>query len=159
MKLAKSIKFDNSDAKVYERSANEGEWAIPGGFIFSFLKQEHIVGKVKQAFANGFLCMPSFGHSTFVCIASLTEDDYKLIVNRLSQHLLENYGAPNMNAALEAANQEIKFMLEVCDNHELGTLLSLRRNLGENGIKEEFRSVLKPESCAEQKIWSVDENE
>jgi hypothetical protein len=34
-------------------------------------------------------------------------------------------------------------------------LLAIQRSLGDDGIRESFRSLAKPESCAEQKIWTM----
>ena len=49
-------------------------------------------------------------------------------------------------------------MAELCNEHKTGTLLAVQRNLGEDGIQESFRSLSKPEACAEQKIWAVVED-
>ena len=159
MKLAKSIKFDKSDSLVFERNSIEGDWAIPGGFIFSFLKEEDIVGKVKQAFSNGFFCLPSFGFSTFVCVASFSEKDFDEAINTLGNYMLLNYNAPSELEAMRVAKNELIFMSDICKNHELGSLLSINRIITNQGIKEEFRKISKPDSCAEQKIWSLVDDE
>ena len=57
--------------------------------------------------------------------------------------------------AEKAASEEIKFMSELCKDHELGSLLSVSREWSEEGIKEKFRNLPKADSCAEQKIWTV----
>jgi hypothetical protein len=46
-------------------------------------------------------------------------------------------------------------MAELCAPHKTGTLLALQRSWGDDGIKEVFRSLPKPDSCAEQKIWTI----
>jgi len=46
-------------------------------------------------------------------------------------------------------------MSDLCKDHELGSLLSVSREWSEEGIKESFRTLPKAESCAEQKIWTV----
>ena len=50
-------------------------------------------------------------------------------------------------------------MAELCAQHKSGTLLTIQRELGDNGISERFRSLSKPDSCAEQKIWTVVEED
>ena len=50
-------------------------------------------------------------------------------------------------------------MAELCAQHKTGTLLSIQREFGDNGISERFRSLSKPESCAEQKIWTMVEED
>ena len=61
--------------------------------------------------------------------------------------------------AEKAALEEINFMLDLCKDHELGSLLSLSRDWSEEGIKEKFRNLPKADSCAEQKIWTVVEED
>jgi len=56
---------------------------------------------------------------------------------------------------MAAAMDEINFMAELCADHKTGTLLALQRRWTDDGIKETFRSLPKPDSCAEQKIWTV----
>ncbi|MGD9830923.1 MAG: DUF6505 family protein, partial [Hyphomicrobiaceae bacterium] len=69
MKLLRTIRFDRSDERVYEVAAAESEWAVSGAFAFAGVEREALVGKVRQAFANGFLGLPSFGRSTFAVVA------------------------------------------------------------------------------------------
>jgi hypothetical protein len=59
---------------------------------------------------------------------------------------------------MTAVAEEITFMAELCSEHKTGTLLAIQRSLGEDGIQESFRSLSKPDSCAEQKIWTVVED-
>jgi hypothetical protein len=73
--------------------------------------------------------------------------------------LIDNYGAPSKDVAEKAASEEINFMLDLCKEHELGSLLSLSRDWSEEGIKEKFRNLPKADSCAEQKIWTVVEED
>ena len=73
MKLPRTVRFDQSDSQVYETAAEDGEWAVPGGFAFADDSAETLTGKRRQAFANGFLGLASFGHATFVTVASADE--------------------------------------------------------------------------------------
>ena len=50
-------------------------------------------------------------------------------------------------------------MSDLCKDHELGSLLSISREWSEEGIKERFRNLPKADSCAEQKIWTVVEED
>ena len=74
-----------------------------------FLKEENIVGKVKQAFSNGFLCLPSFGFSTFVCVASFSEKDFDESINTLGNYMLLNYNAPSEHEAKRVAKNGFNF--------------------------------------------------
>ena len=68
MKLARAIHFDESDQRVFHVSARTGEWCIPGGFEFSNWGEAELTGKARQAFANGWLGLETFGRVTFVAV-------------------------------------------------------------------------------------------
>ncbi|MBL6595884.1 MAG: hypothetical protein ISP43_03525 [Candidatus Puniceispirillum sp.] len=159
MKLARTIRFDPSDLNVFPRAADEGEWALVGTFCFAGLGETDIKGKVRQAFSNGFLGLDSMGFSTLVSIVTAKPGDIDKIENRLCEIFITEFGAPDKTAAMVAATEEIKFMADLCAEHKTGTLLALQRSLGDDGIRESFRSLPKPDSCAEQKIWTMVEDE
>jgi hypothetical protein len=158
MKLARTIRFDPSDLNVFPRAADEGEWALVGTFCFAGLNEADINGKVKQAFSNGFLGLQSMGFSTLVSVVKLKSGDLEKIESRLCEVFLSEFGAPDKASAMTAVAEEITFMAELCSEHKTGTLLAIQRSLGEDGIQESFRSLSKPDSCAEQKIWTVVED-
>ena len=73
--LARVIRLDDSDLNVFDPAADIGEWAISGAFAFSDWTEADLVGKARQAFANGWLGLDSFGRSTFVAVAPVTAGD------------------------------------------------------------------------------------
>ena len=159
MKFARTIRFDKSDLNIFPLASEEGELAVVGTFSFYNIKPEDLKGKVKQAFSNGFLGCSTFGFSTLVSLVSINENEIKKLQINLAQYLIDNYGAPSKEVAEKAASEEINFMLDLCKEHELGSLLSLSRDFSEEGIKEKFRNLPKADSCAEQKIWTVVEED
>jgi hypothetical protein len=82
-------------------------------------------------------------------------EDLSGLEQQLADWFLADFGAPSREAALAAAEQEIGFMAELCADHKTGTLLCIQREMTEDGITEKFRSLPKPDSCAEQKIWTM----
>ena len=159
MKLARTIRFDRSDLNIFPAAAEEGEWALVGTFCFADLAPEALTGKIKQAFSNGFLGTTSFGFSTLVSVVSASEDDLASLTEQVASQFVDRLGAPDMDVARAAASEEIGFMAELCAQHKSGTLLAIQRQFGETGITESFRSLAKADSCAEQKIWTVIEDE
>ena len=155
MKLARTGRWAPSYLNVFPLAADEGEWALVGTFSFASLSAEALSGKVKQAFSNGFLGCQSFGFSTLVSVVKARPNDIATIENLLATHLVEKFGAPSPAAAAGAVAEEIEFMAELCAPHKTGTLLALQRSWDDDGIKEVFRSLPKPDSCAEQKIWTI----
>ena len=139
MKLARTIRLDESDDNVFERPANPGEWAISGGFEFSNWDESNLTGKPRQAFSNGWLSLESFGRATFVAVASITESEYRSLTEKLAQHFVDHYGAPDLDAALPVAKDELDHMQSMCEDHEDNTLLMVSRTLNESGVHESFR--------------------
>ena len=94
MKLARTIHLDESDENVFELPAATGEWAINGGFEFSNWTEADLTGKARQAFANGWLGLESFGRSTFVAVAQIEPHEFERLVDALAAHFVDAYGAP-----------------------------------------------------------------
>lgn len=142
IKLPRTIRLDASDTAVFERAAEPGEWAVAGGFAFIDASAEQLSGKRRQAFANGFLGTESFGWSTFVVVASADDAAVEAVVGRLATLFVEAHGAPSLEAALPVARQEVDFMVDLCRDHPVNTLLAIERvSDADGGIRERFRVI------------------
>jgi hypothetical protein len=141
MKLARTIRFDESDDNVFAAAAEAGEWAVSGAFAFSNLQQGDLTGKTRQAFANGWLGLDSFGRSTFVAVADATPAERDQCAMRLAAHFVSDWGAPSLEAALPVAQEEVAYMAELCEGHRANTLLIVERSLEEHGVREAFRVI------------------
>lgn len=140
-KLARTIRFDDSDLNLFDHAAAPDEWAISGGFAFSSWTEALLSGKARQACANCWLGLESFGRSTFVAVAEITDAERGAIEHALARHFVEACGAPSAEAALPTAREEIGFMAELCEDHAPNTLLIVERALTEAGVKEAFRAI------------------
>lgn len=147
MHLARTIRFDESDDNVFEVTAQPDEWAVSGAFAFSNWTDDDLTGKKRQAFANGWLGLESFGRSTFVAVAQITETEMAAATERLAQHFVDTYGAPDLQAALPVAREEIGYMQAMCDDHDANTLLIVERSLVDAGVSEAFRAI-KPQDAS-----------
>ncbi len=158
MKLLRTIRFDSSDDRVFEHAAASDEWAVSGAFSFAHLAPADVTGKVKQAFANGFLGVESFGRSTFATVAEADQAAADEIVFRLACHFVEAYGAPDTNAAWPAAQEELAFILDLCRDAPINTVFTVRRTFDPDGqIKEEFRTIKAPTGePMHARIWTVE---
>ncbi len=156
MKFLRTIRFDSSDDHVFERAAAADEWAIPGGFLFAGSDPENLTGKARQAFANGFVGMASFGHSTLVSVAEIDEVETEDLVRSLAGVFRQRFGAPDDDSATNAAHDEIGFVLDLCADLPINTLLALTRSLDEaGGIREKFRTLEAPTGMPHARIWDV----
>ncbi|WP_380058022.1 DUF6505 family protein [Falsihalocynthiibacter sp. SS001] len=141
MKLARAIHFDESDQNVFHSPARTGEWCIAGGFEFSDWTEGDLAGKARQAFANGWLGLETFGRVTFVAVAEITTDELEVLARALAQHFVDLYGAPSVEAASGTAQAEIEHMRSLCDDLDPNTLIVVQRELTTAGVKEAFRTI------------------
>ena len=155
-KFLKTIRFDQSDESVFPLAATEGEWAISGAFAYFDLAQADIFGKEKQAFANGFLGLASFGRSTFACVTNISDDDLKQTEQDLVASLLDRFGAPDLDIARRAAADEMAFICDLCVEPPANTVFAVRRAFKEDGsINETFHMVRGDQDSGDARIWSM----
>ncbi|WP_299725937.1 DUF6505 family protein [uncultured Tateyamaria sp.] len=141
MMLARAIHFDDSDRNVFHSPARTGEWCIAGGFEFSNWSEADLTGKARQAFANGWLGVETFGRVTFVAVTQIEPAEFEALKTALASHFVEMYGAPSIDAATQVAEDELRHMVELCDDQEPNTLLTVARELTDAGVKESFRII------------------
>ena len=150
MKLARAIHFDESDQRVFHSPAQTGEWCISGGFEFSNWTDSDLQGKARQAFANGWLGLQTFGRVTFVAVTQMEENEADALIVALAQHFVRYYGAPSIEAAETVARREITQMADLCDDHDANTLLTVARELADSGVHESFRVINSAEAGLDQ---------
>ena len=141
MKLARTVRFDESDNNIFHRAAQPGEWAISGGFEFSNWSEADLTGKARQTFANGWLGLTSFGRSTLVAVARIEQVEIEAVTDNLARHFVDVYGAPSKTAARPVAEQEIAHMCDLCEDQNPNTILVVQRTLTQSGVKETFRTI------------------
>lgn len=140
MKLLRTIRLDPSDTFVFARAAEPGEWAVPGTFVFSDCAPQELAGKARAAFRAGFLGVPSLGWSTLAQIVEVSEADRAAAVDALASQLLAHFGAPTLEQAHTAAEEEIAFAASLCV-HPADTLIAVHRTHEDGEIREAFRSL------------------
>lgn len=141
MLLARAIHFDESDMNVFSSPARTGEWCVSGGFEFSNWSQGDLVGKQRQAFANGWMGLETGGRVTFVAVTQIEPHERTQLVELLAQHFVTYYGAPDLAAARPVAEEELSQMMELCEEHAANTLLTVARELTDAGVKESYRVI------------------
>lgn len=146
MKLARAIHFDESDLNVFFSPARTGEWCISGGFEFSNWSEGDLTGKARQAFANGWLGIETFGRVTFVAVTQIEPSELEALEQALARHFVDVYGAPSIEAATNVAKEELGHMVDMCEDHDPNTLLTVQRELTEAGVRELFR-VITPDAA------------
>jgi hypothetical protein len=140
LKLPRTIRLDPSDTFVYSRAAEPGEWAVTGTFLFFDTDFESLAGKERIAFRAGLLGIDSFGWSTLAVVTEASAEDRAAAVNRLAEQLVAHCGAPDLETARPAAEEEIAFAQSLCDLPP-NTMLAVHRGRERAGIRESFRTL------------------
>ncbi|VAV89445.1 hypothetical protein MNBD_ALPHA08-2536 [hydrothermal vent metagenome] len=158
-KLLRTIRFDDTDENVFHSAAPQQEWAISSAFQFVDHQWEELDGKTRQAFNNGFLGLGSFGYSTFGCVANITNSAREDAEMVLAKYIYEKYGAPDLQAALDAAKEEISYTTELCGDVPENTVFAVKREFSMDGrIKESFHKVdAEEQGSLHAKIWTVED--
>lgn len=141
MNFARVVRLDDSDLNVFERVAEPGEWAIPGGFAFSNWSEDDLTGKARQEFANGWLGLETFGRASVVAVARITEAEAEAATERLARHFVDVWGAPGIEAARPVAAEEIAHMAALCDGNPENAVMILERSFDDAGVRERVRIV------------------
>jgi len=142
IRLPRTIQLDASDKVVFSLAASPGEWAVPGTFC-SGACPDDLTRKEAIAFRSGFLGVDSFGHSTLVTVQEARPDERDAMVLTLARQLVTHLGAPSLEAARPAAEEEVALAESLCRAHPLNTLIALHRKHDAGDIREQFRT-LKP---------------
>lgn len=140
IRLPRTIRLDPSDTLVFERVAEPGEWAVAGSFLFWDADVAALTGKARAAFRAGFVGVGSLGFSTLVVVTEASPEERDEAVAALAGQLRARLGAPSLEAARAAAEEEVSFASSLCQ-HEVNTVLAMHRTLEGGEIKEQFRAL------------------
>jgi Family of unknown function (DUF6505) len=140
MRALRTIQLDASDTFVFESHANPGEWAVSGAFVFAHTDISALTGKRRAEFRAGFLGIDSLGWSTLAQVVDVTQSDRASAIDLLARRLVERFGAPGLDVASAAAEEEIDFAMSLAQQ-PTGMLVAVARTLEGTSIKEAFRSL------------------
>jgi hypothetical protein len=153
LKLLRTIRLDPSDTFVFEPAAEPGEWAVSGAFAFWGGDPSSLKGKARSAFRSGFLGVESLGWSTLVQIVEASEADRANLVEALATQLVERFGAPDMQAAAGAAEEEVAFAESLCSQPQ-DTLIAVHRTYEDGNVREAFRTLRPREGAKPARAFS-----
>ncbi len=153
MKLLRTIRLDASDTFIFENAAEPGEWAVSGAFVFWNSDPSTLEGKARSAFRGGFLGVQSFGWSTLVQIVEADAAERAALAEALAQRLLDEFGAPDRQAARAAAEDEVTFAESLC-NQPQDTLIAVHRSYDEGAVRESFRTLRPREGAKPARAFS-----
>lgn len=140
MKLLRTIRLDPSDTFVFDKPAEPGEWAVSGVFEFWDRDLGALAGKERAAFRSGFLGIASMGRSTLVQIVEVKDSARDEVVDLLARQLVAYFGAPDVETARAAADEEVAFAQSLCE-YPPDVLVAVHRSVEDGTIHEAFRSL------------------
>jgi len=140
LKLLRTIRLDASDTFVFEPAAEPGEWAVSGAIVFWNRDEAACQGKALSAFRSGFLGVSTLGWSTLVQIVEANEEDRRAVVESLASQLMTHFGAPTIDDATAAAEEEVTFTESLC-TQPVDTLIAVHRSFEEGAVRESFRTL------------------
>jgi Family of unknown function (DUF6505) len=158
LKLLRTIQLDPSDTFVFEPAAEPGEWAVSGAFAFWGGDPSTLEGKARSAFRSGFLGVASLGWSTLVQIVEASDADRANLVGALAVQLVERFGAPDMQTAAAAAEEEVAFAESLCSQRQ-DTLIAVHRTYEDGNVREAFRTLRPREGAKPARAFSFMEVE
>ena len=158
MKLLRTIRLDPSDTFVFERAAEPGDWAVSGAFAFWAGDPTGLEGKARSAFRSGFLGVGTHGWSTLVQIVEASGEDRARLVELLARRLVEHYGAPDVETARAAAEEEVVFA-ESLATQPADTLIAVHRTCEDGQVRETFRTLHRREGAGPARAFSFMEVE
>jgi hypothetical protein len=140
MKLLRTIRLDASDTFVFEPPAEPGEWAVSGAFVFWGGDPTALEGKARTAFRSGFLGVGSLGWSTLVQIVEASKAERVSVIDMLAKQLVAKFGAPTIEDAVAAAEEEVAFAESLCTQPR-DTLIAVHRTYEDGNVREMFRTL------------------
>lgn len=149
----RTIRLDPSDTFVFETAAEPGEWAVSGAFAFWNGDPATLEGKRRTAFRSGFLGVKSLGWSTLVQIVEASAEDRANLVDALAQQLVAHFGAPDLQTAVAAAEEEVAFAESLCA-HPKDTLIAVHRLFEDGAVREQFRTLRPREGARPVRAFS-----
>ena len=152
MKLLRTIRLDASDTFVFGATAEPGEWAVSGAFVFWDRDPATLDGKARAAFRSGFLGVSSLGWSTLVQIVKTTEAERTSLVALLAEQLVRHFGAPT-TAAKAAAEEEVAFAESLCTVPQ-DSIIAVHRTYEDGAVRESFRTLRPRDGLKPARVFS-----
>ena len=152
--MPKTIRMDQSDENIFTTPEEPGVWAVTGTFCFADADFEALDRTGKIAFSSAWLGTKTFGWTTFVQVTDIEDEQFDALISRLSGFLMDNFGAPDLFAAVEAAKGEAFYTAELCD-HPVGTLLAIEREITDQGITERVKAIPPKKDDLHSRIFDV----
>ena len=143
MKFLKAVRLDASDSLVYSHdgAARDGEWLVSGGHaVCDPTGSSHRTPQCHCLIS--FVGVESHGRCTIAEVVEIDATGYRQIIERLTRHFVDDLGAPTVEAARAAAEDEAGYTADLCESFNREVWITVKRTPADDGIKEHY-SVFK----------------
>ncbi len=139
MKFLKAVRLDDSDARIYAQeggAAEDSEWVVSGGYAVCDLANGH--RRAPCHCDTTFIAVKSRGRCTIAEVVALDPAVYDEIRAQLTQHFLDDLGAPSIEAAREAAEDECAYTAELAGGFPDEVWITVKREPTADGVGERY---------------------
>ena len=143
IKFLKAVRLDDSDARIFAGeggAAEDGEWVVSGGYAVCDLAQGHRAARCHCD--STFVAAGARRRCTLAEVAEIDEAAYAQVKQALSRHFLEELGAPTVEAARTAADDECAYTADLAGGFPADAWITVRREPTADGVGEHY-SVFK----------------
>jgi hypothetical protein len=143
MKFLKAVRLDASDDLVYSEggAASDGEWLVSGGYaVCDPAGSSHRTLKCRCL--TSFVGVESRGRCTLAEVVEIDGTEYREIIDCLTRHFTDDLGAPTVEAARAAAQDEAEYTADLCESFSPEVWITVKRTPADDCVKEHY-SVFK----------------
>lgn len=143
MKFLRAVRLPATDAALARAHGllEEGAWVVSGGFAICDLGAGghwHPECRCDTSFVG----LASRNRCSVAEVVEIDEGIYRNHVEALARHLLAEWGAPSMEVARTAAEDEVAYTADLCESFSPEVWITVQRRVEGGDIKEHY-SVFK----------------
>jgi len=142
MRFLRAVRLDESDARVLseEGAAQDGEWLVSGGYAVCDLARGHRTARCHCD--STFVAAGSGRRCTIAEVVEIEASEYERVKALLVQYFLETLGAPSLEAATAAAEDECAYTADLAAGFPPEVWITVKREPSADGVGERY-SVFK----------------
>jgi len=142
MRFLRAVRLDDSDARVLsgDGAAEGGEWLVSGGYAVCDLASGHRTPRCHCD--STFVVAGSGRRCTIAEVAEIEEPEYERVKGLLANYFLETLGAPSLEVATAAAEDECAYTADLAAGFPPEVWITVKREPSADGVGERY-SVFK----------------
>lgn len=142
MRFLRAVRLDDSDARVLSEdgAAEDGEWLVSGGYAVCDLARGHRTPRCHCD--STFVAAGSGRRCTIAEVVEIEASEYERVKALLAQYFVEALGAPSLEAATTAAEDECACTADLASGFPPEVWITVKREPSADGVGERY-SVFK----------------